>query len=81
MCEVEIDDIHYQDLTTPSDWEVFIAGLEERIRDWKLSHKKSNLPLKESDFANLPWEENNEKLSFASNKKNDKYLHIFLDSN
>lgn len=68
MCEVEIDDIHYQDLTTPSDWEVFIAGLEERIRDWKLPHSKSSLPLKERDFANLSWEENTENLSFASKR-------------
>ncbi|OXU23595.1 hypothetical protein TSAR_006793 [Trichomalopsis sarcophagae] len=65
MNNVEIEDVYHHDFTTASEWEVFIARLEEVMHEWKLSHTKPSLPLKVGDFLNLPWEENTEKLNFA----------------
>lgn len=65
MNNVEIEDFYHHDFTTASEWEVFIARLEEIIHEWKLPHTKLGPPLKAGDFVNLPWEENLERLNFA----------------
>ncbi|KAJ8680941.1 hypothetical protein QAD02_016728 [Eretmocerus hayati] len=62
---VEIDDVHHHDFTTASEWEVFIARIEEIIHEWKLVHTKPSPPIKAGDFVNLPWEEKTENLNFA----------------
>ncbi|XP_058804801.1 rab3 GTPase-activating protein catalytic subunit [Phymastichus coffea] len=65
MNNIEIDDVYHHDFTTASEWEVFIARIEEIIREWKLSHVTLGPPLESGDFINLEWEENTEKLNFA----------------
>ena len=65
MNNIEIEDVYHHDFTTASEWEVFIARLEEVIHEWKLSHTKLGPTLKEGDFVNLEWDENTEKLNFA----------------
>lgn len=66
MNNIEIEDVYHHDFTTASEWEVFIARLEEIMHEWKLSHyAKSYPPLKYGDFVNLTWEENTEKVNFA----------------
>lgn len=68
MNNVEIEDVYHHDFTTASEWEVFVARLEEVIHEWKLSHAKPSPSLKDGDFLNLSWEENTEKLNFAGNQ-------------
>lgn len=67
MNNVEIDDVYHHDFTTASEWEVFIARLEEIIHEWKLPHSEINPELKAGDFIDLSWEEDTEKLNFAGN--------------
>ncbi|KAL4712908.1 hypothetical protein ACJJTC_011978 [Scirpophaga incertulas] len=38
--EIDEYDIYHQDFTTVSEWEVFIARLEEILNDWKLTKTK-----------------------------------------
>ncbi|XP_011506540.1 PREDICTED: rab3 GTPase-activating protein catalytic subunit [Ceratosolen solmsi marchali] len=78
MNNVEIDDIYHHDFTTTSEWEVFIARLEEIIHEWKLSNLKTYKALKEADF-NLPWEENTEKVNFADVEFSFKYYRLKVD--
>ncbi|KAJ0182057.1 hypothetical protein K1T71_002779 [Dendrolimus kikuchii] len=40
--EIDEYEIYHQDFTTVSDWEVFIARIEEMLNEWHLT--KSNLP-------------------------------------
>jgi len=65
MHHVEIEDFYYHDFTTISEWEVFIARLEEIMHEWKLPHIKVSSPLKPGDFVNCQWHEASEKLNFA----------------
>jgi len=65
MHHVEIEDFYHHDFTTVSEWEVFIARLEEVMHEWKLAHTKTTGPLKPDDFANCQWDEVSEKLNFA----------------
>ncbi|XP_019887701.2 rab3 GTPase-activating protein catalytic subunit isoform X2 [Ooceraea biroi] len=65
MHHVEIEDFYHHDFTTVSEWEVFIARLEEIMHEWKLSHTKVASPLKSGDFVNCEWHEASEKLNFA----------------
>ncbi|XP_029166828.1 rab3 GTPase-activating protein catalytic subunit [Nylanderia fulva] len=65
MNHVEIEDFYHHDFTTVSEWEVFIARLEEIMHEWKLSHAKIASPLKSGDFLNCQWHETSEKINFA----------------
>ncbi|KAK0083783.1 hypothetical protein PV325_008241 [Microctonus aethiopoides] len=65
MHNLEIEDFYHHDFTTASEWEVFIARLEEIIHEWKLPQTKIGPPLKSGDFINLSWEKQSEKLNFA----------------
>ncbi|XP_072752258.1 rab3 GTPase-activating protein catalytic subunit [Anoplolepis gracilipes] len=65
MNHVEIEDFYHHDFTTVSEWEVFIARLEEIMHEWKLSHAKIAAPLKSGDFLNCQWDEVSEKINFA----------------
>ncbi|XP_044596449.1 rab3 GTPase-activating protein catalytic subunit isoform X2 [Cotesia glomerata] len=66
MHNVEIEDFYHHDFTTASEWEVFIARLEEIIHEWKLPHSKLEPALKSGDFVNLTWEVKSEELNFAN---------------
>ncbi|XP_076245852.1 RAB3 GTPase activating protein subunit 1 isoform X2 [Calliopsis andreniformis] len=65
MNNIEIEDFYHHDFTTASEWEVFIARLEEIMHEWKLTNTKIGPCLKSGDFVNCQWEENTEKLHFA----------------
>lgn len=38
--EIDEFEIYHQDFTTASEWEVFIARLEEILNEWSLSKSK-----------------------------------------
>ncbi|KAG7208653.1 hypothetical protein KM043_014858 [Ampulex compressa] len=65
MNNIEIEDFYHHDFTTASEWEVFIARLEEIMHEWKLPHTKIGRNLKPGDFVTYEWIENTEKLNFA----------------
>lgn len=65
MHNIEIEDFYHHDFTTASEWEVFIARLEEIVHEWKLPLAKIGPSLKPGDFANLTWEQKSEDLNFA----------------
>lgn len=65
MHHVEIEDFYHHDFTTVSEWEVFIARLEEIMHEWKLAHTKLASPLGPGDFVSCQWHEASEKLNFA----------------
>lgn len=45
--EIDEYDIYHQDFTTVSEWEVFIARVEEILNEWKLSKSSLQKPAKE----------------------------------
>lgn len=59
--EIDEYDIYHQDFTTASDWEVFIARIEEILNEWKLS--KSKLPKSASEYTKK-WACKAEEFSF-----------------
>lgn len=78
MNNIEIEDTYHHDFTTASEWEVFVARLEEIIREWKLPRNKIQPSLKQGDFINLTWEEKSEKLHFAGKSASaNPLLHFF----
>ncbi|XP_012275446.1 rab3 GTPase-activating protein catalytic subunit [Orussus abietinus] len=80
MENVEIEDYHHHDFTTATEWEVFIARLEEIIREWKLPQTKIGPPLKSGDFLNLSWDENVENLHFADVEFSLKHYKLKVEN-
>ncbi|XP_015922573.1 rab3 GTPase-activating protein catalytic subunit [Parasteatoda tepidariorum] len=54
------------DFTTASDWERFIARIEEVFHEWKLPQRTSAPPLKKGELSEGTWIEKREQLMFAS---------------
>ncbi|XP_076631744.1 RAB3 GTPase activating protein subunit 1 isoform X1 [Colletes latitarsis] len=81
MNNVEIEDFYHHDFTTASEWEVFIARLEEIMHEWKLHNTKIGCPLKSGDFITCQWEENIEKLHFADAEFVLKHYKLKLEDN
>ncbi|XP_071792280.1 rab3 GTPase-activating protein catalytic subunit-like isoform X2 [Asterias amurensis] len=54
------------DFTTASDWERFIARLEQIIHDWKLTTYVRGPPLKKGEVSSGEWEETTESINFAT---------------
>ncbi|XP_022111820.1 rab3 GTPase-activating protein catalytic subunit-like [Acanthaster planci] len=54
------------DFTTASEWERFIARLEQIIHDWKLTTYVRGPPLKKGEFSAGEWEEQSESINFAT---------------
>lgn len=71
MLQGDIDDqeVYHYDFTTASEWEIFIARLEEVIHEWKIPHSNSRPPLKSGQLFNSEWETKSETLSFAGTIK------------
>lgn len=69
MIQEDIDDVYHYDFTTASEWEIFIARLEEIIHDWKLSASRSSLckPLEKNELLNGTWLTKSEHVLFAGN--------------
>lgn len=67
MLQGDIDDqeVYHYDFTTASEWEIFIARLEEVIHEWKIPHSNSRTPLKPGQLFSSEWETKSETLSFA----------------
>ncbi|XP_078043927.1 RAB3 GTPase activating protein subunit 1 isoform X2 [Augochlora pura] len=79
MNNVEIEDFYHHDFTTASEWEVFVARIEEIMHEWKLPNKKIGRCLKPGDFVNCQWEENSEKLHFADAEFVLKHFRLKLE--
>lgn len=54
-----------QDFSTASEWETFIARLEEIILGWKLHLEKIGPPLKSNELSTGDWEIKTETATFA----------------
>ena len=63
--EIDEYDIYHQDFTTVSEWEVFIARIEEVLNEWRLS--KSTLA-KLSGGYTKKWTSKSEEIQFQGNK-------------
>ncbi|XP_073988534.1 RAB3 GTPase activating protein subunit 1 isoform X3 [Rhodnius prolixus] len=61
--DIEDYDLYHVDFTTASEWEVFIARVEEIILEWKLNTRK--VPPKSMNFAAAEWSTFTENISFA----------------
>ncbi|XP_076182491.1 RAB3 GTPase activating protein subunit 1 isoform X2 [Ptiloglossa arizonensis] len=81
MNNVEIEDFYHHDFTTASEWEVFIARLEEIMHEWKLCNTKIGRSLKSGDFIKCQWEKNTEKLHFADAEFVLKHYKLKLEDN
>lgn len=68
----EIDDqyLYHSDFTWASEWETFVARLEEIIHQWKIQQVKRRPDLSKTEFNSAEWETRAEKLSFASMQHN-----------
>lgn len=53
------------DFSTASEWEIFIARLEEIILEWKLHLEKIGPPLKNNELSTGEWEIKTESAVFA----------------
>lgn len=63
--EVDDSDFYHQDFTTASDWEVFIARIEEIIHEWKLPYVKQGAPLTRNQLWENKWKTLTECINFA----------------
>lgn len=59
--EIDDSEFYHQDFTTASEWEIFIARLEEIINQWKTEDLQNET---QPDSQNI-WEIRSEKLTFA----------------
>ncbi|XP_051158910.1 rab3 GTPase-activating protein catalytic subunit [Leptopilina boulardi] len=75
------EDVHHLDFTTATEWEIFIARIEEILHEWKLSQITFGPPLKEKDFINLRWLEVSEKLNFADVEFTFKHYKLKTELN
>lgn len=64
--EEDQDVFEITDFTTASDWERFIARIEEVFHEWKLPQHTSAPPLKKGELNDGTWLEKREQLLFAS---------------
>lgn len=53
------------DFTTASEWECFIAAVEEAIHEWRLSGEGQLSPLTKGQLATAKWSERNVIVKFA----------------
>ncbi|KAG7311267.1 hypothetical protein JYU34_002298 [Plutella xylostella] len=61
--EIDEYDIYHQDFTTISEWEVFIARIEEVLNEWRLS--KAKIPKGNLEFTKK-WIGKSEEIKFQS---------------
>lgn len=57
--EIDESEFYHQDFTTPSEWEVFIARMEEIVREWRMESRKS------TEESTGQWCIKTEKIPFA----------------
>lgn len=66
--EEDGDVFEITDFTTASEWERFIARLEEVLHEWKLANRDPLPNVPKGKFTEGPWEEKNEEILFADFK-------------
>ncbi|XP_076435585.1 rab3 GTPase-activating protein catalytic subunit-like [Babylonia areolata] len=66
--EEDGDVFEITDFTTASDWERFIARLEEVLHEWKLVNRDPLPNAVKGKFTEGPWEEKSEEILFADFK-------------
>lgn len=59
--EIDEGEFYHQDFTTASEWEIFIARMEEIIHEWKIQDAKSDSVLTNTNNWNIK----TEKIQFA----------------
>uniref|UniRef100_A0A8D8V0Z5 Rab3 GTPase-activating protein catalytic subunit n=1 Tax=Cacopsylla melanoneura TaxID=428564 RepID=A0A8D8V0Z5_9HEMI len=65
MFTENLESTQQYDFSTASEWEMFIARLEEIILEWKLHLEKIGPPLKPNELATGDWEIKTESATFA----------------
>lgn len=60
--EIDESEFYHQDFTTASEWEIFIARIEEVIREWRMESLK---PKPDSETLKEGWEMKTENIPFA----------------
>ncbi|XP_013395929.1 rab3 GTPase-activating protein catalytic subunit-like [Lingula anatina] len=65
MADEEPEVFEITDFTTASEWERFIARIEELIHEWKLTSPVSLSPLKKGEYSSGTWEDTTDTLKFA----------------
>lgn len=60
--EIDESEFYHQDFTTASEWEVFIARMEEIVREWRMESRKSDI---NPDIPTEGWCIKSEKIPFA----------------
>lgn len=63
--EAEEYDLYHVDFTTASEWEVFIARIEEVLQQWKLHQNRFCNP--KEKLCNVSWNTLTENICFAGN--------------
>ncbi|XP_033229238.1 rab3 GTPase-activating protein catalytic subunit [Belonocnema kinseyi] len=75
------EDVYHHDFTTATEWEIFIARIEEIMHEWKLPHLPLGPLLKAGDFVNLSWQETSETLNFAEVEFILKHFKLKTENN
>lgn len=60
--EIDESEFYHQDFTTASEWEVFIARMEEVVREWRMESRKEET---NTDMSTQGWSIKTEKIPFA----------------
>ncbi|KAI5736414.1 hypothetical protein M8J76_002939 [Diaphorina citri] len=65
MFTENLESTQQYDFSTASEWEIFIARLEQIILEWKLHLEKIGPPLKNNELSTGEWEIKSETATFA----------------
>ena len=74
--EDEADVFEITDFTTASDWERFIARLEEILHEWKLVNHKPHPPAMKDQYSTGSWAEKLEEVIFADFRFTFTYMYL-----
>ncbi|GFN74143.1 hypothetical protein PoB_000064900 [Plakobranchus ocellatus] len=81
LFEDEADVFEITDFTTASDWERFIARLEEILHEWKLVNHRPCPPALKNQYATGSWAEKSEEVVFADFRFSLSYLCLKRNEN
>ena len=76
--EDEADVFEITDFTTASEWECFIARLEEIVHEWKLVNQEPRPPAMKNQYATGTWSEKSEEVVFADFKFLFTYFYLTI---
>ncbi|RUS82511.1 hypothetical protein EGW08_009725 [Elysia chlorotica] len=74
--EDEADVFEITDFTTASDWERFVARLEEILHEWKLVNHKPHPPAMKDQYSTGAWAEKSEEVVFADFRFTFTYMYL-----